>query len=280
MNIKMDILHKLLSYGADPSKALTSGNLKGDMPLTIAAATGNTIAIDVLLNAGVNPNTPITTSNEMEGMTPIAMTAFFGQEDALKLLISRGVNFNTPIATGERQGITPIIIAVIKRNMAIIRILVAVGVDINKPLQNGRHKGLTPKLLSIPWGMLAQLDALPPPNIIQNAVTQFKNEIDATKVLIGHLPQNATTEETLTILKQALNFAVIDSTLKVFNNLIKANKIAPTILKRLLDIPQQISETTVIGTPIESLNNLEPSQKLKLLAWLISENNASYNSKI
>ncbi|WP_448218483.1 ankyrin repeat domain-containing protein [Endozoicomonas sp. 2B-B] len=77
-------------------------------PLYMAAQEGNTQCVNLLLNAGANPNTALPT-----GATPLFIAALKGNVECLKILLNFGADLK---AARYRDGATALSIAIEKGN--------------------------------------------------------------------------------------------------------------------------------------------------------------------
>ena len=92
-------------------------------PLFMAAKSGNTAMVDLLLKAGSDPNVAGET-----GTTPLMLAAASGKADAVKLLLDRGANIN---AKDKTNGQTALMFASSLNRDAAIKVLAANGADLN-----------------------------------------------------------------------------------------------------------------------------------------------------
>jgi ankyrin repeat protein len=116
---------------------------EGVMPLQIAATNGSARMIRRLLQAGADPNAPLTAT----GDTAMMMAARTGTADAVRLLIEAGASVNVAESWG---GTTPLMWAVSEGHDEVARLLIAAGADVNArshyvAAANGRgFEGRTP----------------------------------------------------------------------------------------------------------------------------------------
>jgi uncharacterized protein len=150
------MLERLLKAGADPNKPLTES---GDTALMIAARTGKTDALQVLLEHGAKIN-----AKEKWGDTTALMWAVSEHRPAaVKLLIARGADLNakskfvptstsrtyegtTPEALKPNQGavelssglLTPLMFAAREGDSESARLLIAAGAELNARAGDGK----------------------------------------------------------------------------------------------------------------------------------------------
>jgi uncharacterized protein len=122
-------VEELIRKGVDVNREL---GLPSNSPLNRAIEAGNAAVVEVLLNAGANPNAIAET-----GMTPVMVAAFFGNAAIVDLLVRRGALLD---AVEPRHGNTPLLIAVRKGHVAVVRVLLDAGAEPNK----GRDWGDAP----------------------------------------------------------------------------------------------------------------------------------------
>jgi uncharacterized protein len=87
-----------------------------------ASLTGNTAAVEALLNKGLNVNT-----KDRNGWTPLLEAGFGGHADTVRVLLDRGADVNTP----DQAGWTPLMEAASKGHTEVIKILLAYKAAIN-----------------------------------------------------------------------------------------------------------------------------------------------------
>jgi uncharacterized protein len=110
----------LLRAGARPSVA----NESGATPMELAAMNGNAAILDRLLQAGADPNAPLSHS----GDTALMMAARTGRVDAVKALLDHGAQVNAKETWG---GTTALMWAVAERHPEVAKLLVERGADVN-----------------------------------------------------------------------------------------------------------------------------------------------------
>jgi ankyrin repeat protein len=134
----------LIRSGANVSVA----NRDGATPLLLAAVNGNAAMIETLIRAGADPNAPLT----KYGDTALMMAARTGNTDAIKMLLGpidgkQGAQVNTKETWGDT---TALMWAVSERHPAAAKVLLEHGADVNArskfvPSTTGRgFEGTTP----------------------------------------------------------------------------------------------------------------------------------------
>jgi ankyrin repeat protein len=103
---------------------ITAANLDGATPLLMASINGSASMLAKLLDAGADPNTPVTASND----TALMIASRTGRTDALKVLLDHGANVNAKESWG---GTTAIMWAVAERRPAAVQVLIERGADLN-----------------------------------------------------------------------------------------------------------------------------------------------------
>jgi len=139
MNGDGDLSQMLLYAGANV-KATT--RLGGYNPLYMAAKSGHAAVVDILLNAGSDPN-----GTALDGLTPLMMAASAGSAETVESLVKRGANVN---AKESENGQTPLAFAAAFNRPATILALLRHGADIDlaskvqeppKPANRGTQNG-------------------------------------------------------------------------------------------------------------------------------------------
>jgi uncharacterized protein len=122
-------VRELIRKGVDVNLQL---GLPSNSPLNRAIESGNVTVVEMLLDAGANPNGIGET-----GMTPVMIAAFFGNPEVVDLLIRRGAIAD---AIEGRHRNTALLIAVRKGHIDVVKVLLSAGADPNK----GREWGNAP----------------------------------------------------------------------------------------------------------------------------------------
>lgn len=97
---------------------------QGFSPLLWASREGFTPIVNVLLEAGADPNQ----KDQWMGATAGHKAAFWGRADVMKLLISHGLDLN---ARGDYNGYTALMDAVTRNHLDVAAQLIKAGADIN-----------------------------------------------------------------------------------------------------------------------------------------------------
>jgi ankyrin repeat protein len=116
----LEMTELLLRAGAHPSDA----NKSGATPMLLAAMNGNAAILNRLIQAGADPNTPVSTT----GDTALMMAARTGKVDAAKALLDDGAQVNTKETWG---GTTALMWAVAERHPEVVQLLVEHAADVN-----------------------------------------------------------------------------------------------------------------------------------------------------
>ncbi|HEV2549751.1 MAG TPA: ankyrin repeat domain-containing protein [Stellaceae bacterium] len=101
----------------------------GRMPLSYAAASGNTAILKMLLEAGARAD-----YRDSSGATALHWAAQMGHPEVIKMLVEA----NATVDAQNRQGITPLMLAATNTKVEAIRVLVAAGADPKKQDFSGR----------------------------------------------------------------------------------------------------------------------------------------------
>jgi ankyrin repeat protein len=126
LNANAEIAQMLVQAGANVKAATRLGAYT---PLFMAAKSGATPVIDILLKAGANANSPA-----VDGITPLMMAASADNPEAVRRLIEAGADVN---ATETERGQTPLIFAASFNAPDAIQVLLKNGAAIDqksKPL--------------------------------------------------------------------------------------------------------------------------------------------------
>ncbi len=99
-------------------------NKSGATPMLLAAMNGNAAIIERLLQAGADPNAPLSPT----GDTALMMAARTGKVEAVRVLLDHGARVNTKETWG---GTTALMWAVSERHPEVTRLLVERGADVN-----------------------------------------------------------------------------------------------------------------------------------------------------
>ncbi|MBV9508350.1 MAG: ankyrin repeat domain-containing protein [Acidobacteriia bacterium] len=116
----LEITDMLLRAGAHVSTA----NQSGATPMQLAALNGSAVLLERLLQAGADPNAPLSQT----GDTALMMAARTGKADAVKVLLDHGAKVNTKETWG---GTTALMWAVSERHPEVTKLLVERGADVN-----------------------------------------------------------------------------------------------------------------------------------------------------
>jgi ankyrin repeat protein len=116
----VELAAMLLGAGANPIAV----NSTGATPLSLAGGNGNAAIIDLLLKAGVNPNTPLSKYND----TVLMLAARTGKSETVRLLLDHGADVNARETWG---GTTALMWAASEKHPAVVKMLVARGADLN-----------------------------------------------------------------------------------------------------------------------------------------------------
>ena len=116
----LEMTEMLLRAGARASLA----NQSGATPMQLAAMDGNAAILDRLIQAGADPNAPLSETGE----TALMMAARTGKVDAVKMLLDHGAQVNAKETWG---GTTALMWAVSERHPEVVKLLVEHGSDVN-----------------------------------------------------------------------------------------------------------------------------------------------------
>jgi ankyrin repeat protein len=116
----VDSARALTRAGANPRSA----NRAGATPLFLATMNGSATMIELLLNAGADPNEPVLSHGE----TPLMMAARTGKPDAVKVLLDHGALVN---AVENLRGTTALMWASEQNHAEVVQLLADRGADIS-----------------------------------------------------------------------------------------------------------------------------------------------------
>ncbi|HLI82554.1 MAG TPA: ankyrin repeat domain-containing protein [Bryobacteraceae bacterium] len=116
----LELADILLRAGARAAAA----NQLGATPMQLAAMNGNAAMLERLIQAGADPNAPLSPT----GDTALMMAARTGKPDAVRVLLDRGANINAKETWG---GTTALMWAASERHPEAVRLLVERGADVN-----------------------------------------------------------------------------------------------------------------------------------------------------
>lgn len=135
-----DLILQLLEVGADVNATVSAGIFWGASSIYLAAASGNDVAIKILLNNGADPNIPLNIS--VGGYTPLIAAIDRDHADAVKALLEPKIDVimtepNLGVGTSWTQ--SPLLYAVYKGNSIIVDYLLTAGADCNIKIAIGRR---------------------------------------------------------------------------------------------------------------------------------------------
>ena len=116
----VEMTEMLLGAGAKPSAA----NQLGATPMLLAALDGNAAILERLIQAGADPNAPVSDT----GDTALMIAARTGKADAVKVLLDHGASVNAKETWG---GTTALMWSVAELHPEVTKLLVERGADIN-----------------------------------------------------------------------------------------------------------------------------------------------------
>lgn len=116
----IEVAQLLIHAGASVSAA----NRVGVTPMRLATINGNATMIEVLLEAGVDPNAPLT----QHGDTALMMTARTGKPSAIQVLLDNGAEVNVQETWG---GTTALMWAISEHHSAAVEMLIEYGAEVN-----------------------------------------------------------------------------------------------------------------------------------------------------
>lgn len=111
-------LRGLLAGGAGPDEH----DRKGNTALMYAARAGRAGAMEILLDAGADPDLM---NPHADGWTAMIHALHAGRPEAVRLLLDRGADPNRAL----RNGLTPLIVAAWQDDVDSVRVLLAAGAD-------------------------------------------------------------------------------------------------------------------------------------------------------
>ncbi|MGB5218472.1 MAG: ankyrin repeat domain-containing protein [Smithella sp.] len=98
-------------------------------PLIDASASGNSLAVQKLIDAGANVNEP-----DSRGYTPLIYAVLSGNIETITMLLNKGANIN---AQDKQKGYTPLHWALNYENFDIVKLLIKKGADVNIKCNQG-----------------------------------------------------------------------------------------------------------------------------------------------
>jgi ankyrin repeat protein len=116
----LELTDVLLRAGARAAAA----NQSGATPMLLAAMNGNAAILERLIQAGADPNAPLSQTKD----TALMMAARTGKVDAVKVLLDHGAQVNAKESWG---GTTALMWAASERHPDVARLLVQRGADVN-----------------------------------------------------------------------------------------------------------------------------------------------------
>ncbi|MBW3596897.1 MAG: ankyrin repeat domain-containing protein [Planctomycetes bacterium] len=147
------LVELLLDAGADPNTTLAGG----ETALMTASRTGRLGPVQALLERGADVD-----AKERKGQTALMWAAAEGHEEVVDALLDAGADFRKPLSSG----FTPLFFAVREGRTAVVLRLLAAGADVNEVMQS--QGGVTPLILAVENGHFelaaALLDAGAAPN--------------------------------------------------------------------------------------------------------------------
>jgi ankyrin repeat protein len=120
---------------------VNAANDNGVTPLSLACTNGSAAIVDLLLNAGANPNT----TSPVTGETVLMTAARTGVVDVVRMLVDRGADVN---ATEPQLGQTALMWAAAEGHSGIVRVLVERGAGV----RTQSKAGFTPLLFAARTG--------------------------------------------------------------------------------------------------------------------------------
>jgi uncharacterized protein len=116
----LELTEMLLKAGARPSAA----NQSGATPMLLSAMNGNAAILERLIQAGADPNAPLTKT----GDTALMIAARTGKVDAVRALLDHGAKVNARESWG---GTTALMWAVSERHSDVAQLLLEHGAEVN-----------------------------------------------------------------------------------------------------------------------------------------------------
>lgn len=129
----------LLENGVSPLY-IKDGEQKNLLTGTITMAKDDPIAAQLLLDAGLNPNTPLDC-----GTAPLIAASSLGRTEIVKLLLGKGADMH--VKDKESNLYSPLVLATIGGHAKIVTMLLAAGANINEKTYYGL--GATPLELAV-----------------------------------------------------------------------------------------------------------------------------------
>ena len=175
-----EILQAIISLVAD----INASNMDGETALLIACKKGNIDAIDILLNAGADPNIA-----DSVGVTCIQHVVFeVCSKETLQAIISHGADVNAT----NKNNLTALMIACMKGNIDVINVLLNAGADHSIVDTDGKtwihyavRGGSSKETLQVIINHGADVNATNKNNLTALMIACMKGYIDAIDVLLS-----------------------------------------------------------------------------------------------